>query len=159
MALGFLKRQRRRKVIRLLRPYHRRFNDDNPSSINYRRSGKVAGDAHEHSPSRMHSNTNGCVFHARQSAFAPNPIAKYPTRSIFSRPRFLCRRFAAASRLDPCFPCPPVVASLVPNVDASFAFLILFRLVRTILVANRNSSSGSRLPSSQTPLASSSALC
>jgi len=64
MTLGFFKRQRFRKVIGLLRAFHCGFDNDHASSINYLWRGNIAGDAHEHSPARMHANTKGCVFHA-----------------------------------------------------------------------------------------------
>jgi hypothetical protein len=47
MALGFLKQQCLPKVIGLFRDFHFRFNDDNASPINYLRSARIAGDAHE----------------------------------------------------------------------------------------------------------------
>lgn len=63
MTLGFFKWQCCRKVIGLP-AFHRGFDNCNTSSINYLWSGNVAGDAHKHSPTRMHANTKGCGFHS-----------------------------------------------------------------------------------------------
>ena len=65
MTLRFFKALVLRKVIGLLCPLHRGFNNDDPSSINYLWSGRIAGHAHEHCPTRMHANTERCVFHSR----------------------------------------------------------------------------------------------
>ena len=70
MALAFFKRQRLSKVIGLLRALHCGFDNHNASSINHLWSANTAGDAHEHSPTRMHANTKGCVFHCRDTATA-----------------------------------------------------------------------------------------